>query len=125
MRQPAALSDLTGLGLSQVFGFATQSGGEVRVQSEVGKGTMFVLYLPRVAGGTAAPTTGPEPLVDGHGTRVLVVEDNVKVGTFATQTLAELGYVTTWATNAEEALAELAKDVPPSTLSSRISSCPA
>jgi PAS domain S-box-containing protein len=101
----------TGLGLSQVFGFAKQSGGEVRVQSEVGKGTMFVLYLPRVATEAAAPTTEPEPLVDGHGTRVLVVEDNIEVGTFATQTLAELGYVTTWTTNAAEALAELAKDM--------------
>ena len=41
---------------------------------------------------------------------VLVVEDNADVGTFATQTLAELGYVTVWATNADEALAELVKD---------------
>lgn len=48
--------------------------------------------------------------MDGHGTCVLVVEDNEDVGTFATQTLAELGYVTVWAANAEEALAELAKD---------------
>jgi DNA-binding NtrC family response regulator len=39
-----------------------------------------------------------------------VVEDNVDVGTFATQTLAELGYVTVWASDAEEALAELAAD---------------
>jgi PAS domain S-box-containing protein len=100
----------TGLGLSQVFGFAKQSGGEVRVQSEVGKGTMFVLYLPRVAAEATAPTAEPEPLADGHGTRVLVVEDNIEVGTFATQTLAELGYATTWATNAEEALAQLAQD---------------
>ena len=99
----------TGLGLSQVFGFAKQSGGEVRVQSEVGKGTMFVLYLPRVGAEAAPPVAEPEPLMDGHGTRVLVVEDNVEVGTFATQTLAELGYETIWATNAEAALAELAK----------------
>jgi CheY-like chemotaxis protein len=56
------------------------------------------------------PQTEPDPLVDGHGTCVLVVEDNPDVGTFATQTLAELGYVTVWAANAEEALAELAKD---------------
>ncbi|WP_187276080.1 PAS domain-containing protein [Methylobacterium sp. WL116] len=100
----------TGLGLSQVFGFAKQSGGEIRVQSTVGQGTMFVLYLPKVKAAPPSPETEPEPLVDGHGTCVLVVEDNVDVGTFATQTLAELGYVTVWASDAEEALAELAAD---------------
>lgn len=100
----------TGLGLSQVFGFAKQSGGEIRVQSTVGQGTMFVLYLPRVEAVDQPRQAEPEPLVDGHGTCVLVVEDNVDVGTFATQTLTELGYVTVWASNAEEALAELAKD---------------
>ena len=100
----------TGLGLSQVFGFAKQSGGEVRVQSTIGQGTMFVLYLPRVEAATRPPQAEPEPLVDGHGMCVLVVEDNADVGTFATQTLTELGYVTVWATDAEEALAELTKD---------------
>ncbi|MCW6509631.1 GAF domain-containing protein [Lichenifustis flavocetrariae] len=101
----------TGLGLSQVFGFAKQSGGEVTVASQLGKGTTFTLYLPRVDGRARAAEVGePEPLVDGHGTCVLVVEDNEDVGTFATQTLAELGYVTVWAANAEEALAELAMD---------------
>jgi PAS domain S-box-containing protein len=99
----------TGLGLSQVFGFAKQSGGEVRVQSTVGQGTVFVLYLPRVEAAVHVAQAEPEPLVDGHGTCVLVVEDNPDVGTFATQTLAELGYVTVWAANAEEALVELAK----------------
>jgi signal transduction histidine kinase len=101
----------TGLGLSQVFGFAKQSGGEVTVASRLGKGSTFTLYLPRVAAVERLEDGGePEPLMDGHGTCVLVVEDNAEVGTFATQTLAELGYVTVWAANAEEALAELAKD---------------
>jgi PAS domain S-box-containing protein len=100
----------TGLGLSQVFGFAKQSGGEIRVQSVIGQGAMFVLYLPRVEAAARLPQVEPEPLVDGHGLCVLVVEDNADVGTFATQTLAELGYVTVWAANAEEALGELAKD---------------
>ncbi|WP_375455926.1 PAS domain-containing protein [uncultured Methylobacterium sp.] len=102
----------TGLGLSQVFGFAKQSGGEVRVQSVLGQGSTFTLYLPRVGGDApeADSEAEPEPLVDGHGTRVLVVEDNVEVGAFATQTLAELGYATVWAANAEGALSELARD---------------
>ncbi|WP_213878776.1 PAS domain-containing protein [Pseudomonas sp. dw_358] len=96
----------TGLGLSQVFGFAKQSGGEVVVSSEVGRGTTFILYLPRVAQviHTIVPVSEPEALADGHGTRVLVVEDNPDVGTFATQTLAELGYITVLAVNADEAL---------------------
>ena len=102
----------TGLGLSQVFGFAKQSGGEVTVASEVGVGTTFTLYLPRVAEGPRAikETAGPEPLREGHGTSVLVVEDNSEVGVFAVQTLAELGYVVVLASNAEQALAELADD---------------
>ncbi|MCJ2019988.1 ATP-binding protein [Methylobacterium sp. E-065] len=101
----------TGLGLSQVFGFAKQSGGEVTVESEVGRGTTFTLYLPRVAEmGISSDVAEPEPLMDGHGTCVLVVEDNAEVGTFAVQTLTDLGYVTVLATNAEEALAELARD---------------
>ncbi|MCJ2050095.1 ATP-binding protein [Methylobacterium sp. J-070] len=106
-----AVGQGTGLGLSQVFGFAKQSGGEVAVESEVGRGTTFTLYLPRVAGeGRAVDVSEPEPLMDGHGTCVLVVEDNADVGTFAVQTLTDLGYVTVLATNAEEALAELARD---------------
>jgi len=101
----------TGLGLSQVFGFAKQSGGEVTVTSVIGQGTTFTLYLPRAGQDQRPMTSEPEPaaLVAGHGTRVLVVEDNVEVGSFATQSLAELGYRTVWAANAEEALAELAK----------------
>jgi PAS domain S-box-containing protein len=106
-----AVGQGTGLGLSQVFGFAKQTGGEVLVDSEVGRGTTFTLYLPRVDGEARVPDTAePEPLVDGHGIRVLVVEDNVAVGSFATQTLAELGYLTVWASDAEQALAELGSD---------------
>jgi two-component system, NtrC family, sensor kinase len=100
----------TGLGLSQVFGFAKQSGGEVMVESEMGKGSTFTLYLPRVLGDDR-----PQPIsaedgsqVDGHGMSVLVVEDNAEVGTFATDALTELGYVTTLVGNAADALAKLA-----------------
>jgi PAS domain S-box-containing protein len=101
----------TGLGLSQVFGFAKQSGGEVTVQSEVGVGSTFTLYLPRVPEPVHLPhVEANEPLVDGHGTCVLVVEDNIDVGAIAVQSLTDLGYVPVLANNAQEALAELAKD---------------
>ena len=100
----------TGLGLSQVFGFAKQSGGEIMVESQVGHGTTFTLYLPRVAAPDRIPTeVEPAPTVDGHGTSVLVVEDNAEVGSFAVQTLTDLGYRPVLASNAEEALEQLAK----------------
>jgi len=102
----------TGLGLSQVFGFAKQSGGEVAVASELGKGSTFTLYLPRTAGSgksrqTAAADT---PAVSGSGLSVLVVEDNAEVGRFTTDALAELGYATKLVMNATHALEELAVD---------------
>jgi PAS domain S-box-containing protein len=98
----------TGLGLSQVFGFAKQSGGEITVESTAGDGTTFTLYLPRVApAGSEEPAGEPEALAEGHGTCVLVVEDNIDVGAFAQQALSELGYSTVWATDGAKALAEI------------------
>jgi PAS domain S-box-containing protein len=98
----------TGLGLSQVFGFAKQSGGEITVESSRDAGTTFTLYLPRVAPATASePAEEPEALAEGHGTCVLVVEDNLDVGAFAQQALSELGFSTVWATDAQKALAEI------------------
>ncbi|MDB5595720.1 MAG: multi-sensor hybrid histidine kinase [Hyphomicrobiales bacterium] len=102
----------TGLGLSQVFGFAKQSGGEIMVESELGKGATFTLYLPRAEPSALSEETPvqPEDAMDGDGTCVLVVEDNRDVGNFSTQTLEELGYSTRWVGNAEEALAQLAEN---------------
>ncbi|MES3154941.1 hybrid sensor histidine kinase/response regulator [Sphingomonas faeni] len=102
----------TGLGLSQVFGFAKQSGGDVDVHSVPGEGATFTLYLPQahaVWTGEPRPTTEAEP-VDGAGRCVLVVEDNISVGQFATQLLEDLGYRTRWVTSAEEALEQLGDD---------------
>ena len=101
-----AMGKGTGLGLSQVFGFAKQSGGQVTVASEIGRGTTFTLYLPRADATAAMPIGASEApeRSDGEGRRVLVVEDNVDVGTFSTQLLQDLGYETTWAAGAEEAL---------------------
>ena len=101
----------TGLGLSQVIGFAKQSGGDVRVASSLGAGAAFTLYLPRAyAGDRAIPTAGEGAAsVDGEDLCVLLVEDNEQVGAFATQALRELGYRSVLASNAAKALAELEK----------------
>ena len=100
----------TGLGLSQVFGFARQSGGEVAVASEVGKGSIFTLYLPRTAGSGKSRQLPAEDAraLDGRGMSVLVVEDNAEVGQFATDALADLGYTTRLVGSATHALEELA-----------------
>jgi PAS domain S-box-containing protein len=102
----------TGLGLSQAIGFAKQSNGDIRVESTPGQGTRFTLYLPRVSadGVREVEDHVEEPLADGTGICVLVVEDNHSVGDFAVQALRELGYGTVLATNAAEALAILDKD---------------
>jgi two-component system NtrC family sensor kinase len=101
----------TGLGLSQVFGFAKQSGGEVIVASEVGKGSIFTLYLPRVPGidHPQRLASNQSPPLGGDGMSVLVVEDNAEVGKFASDALTELGYATTLVDNAMDALAELTR----------------
>ncbi|UAK25725.1 PAS domain S-box protein [Sphingomonas nostoxanthinifaciens] len=102
----------TGLGLSQVFGFAKQSGGDIDVQSTVGEGTIFTLYLPEVLEPELAPEVEEKPSAApiGAGLKVLIVEDNVEVGQFCTQVLEDLGYRTEWVPNAENALDLLGDD---------------
>ena len=103
-----AIGKGTGLGLSQVFGFAKQSGGNVDVASTLGHGTVFTLYLPEVAPQATQYEHAPEdrpPIHDAAQCHILIVEDNLEVGRFANQILQDLGYQTTWATDAEQALA--------------------
>ncbi len=101
----------TGLGLSQVFGFAKQSGGDVIVESAVGRSTTFTLFLPCVSAPDADLGIEDDALrrAPSTGACILVVEDNEDVGRFATQALAELGYGSVWAASAVDALEELAK----------------
>lgn len=84
----------TGLGLSMIYGFAKQSGGHVKIYSEVSHGTTARLYLPRQSG-TAATATPAMPMQHDHprgGEMILVVEDDVDVRTFVVGHLRELGY---------------------------------
>ncbi len=102
----------TGLGLSQVFGFAKQSGGNVVIASDVDRGAAITLYLPEAEGGVVIEQASIDttPAADGDGLNILVVEDNIEVGRFSTQVLDDLGYRTSWAASAEEALQILGAD---------------
>ncbi|MGE0725660.1 MAG: ATP-binding protein [Alphaproteobacteria bacterium] len=83
----------TGLGLSQVYGFVKQSGGHVKVYSEVGRGTTVKVYLPRAAGAEAGEEEGgPVAATGGEGALLLVVEDDPGVRMFSVEALRELGY---------------------------------
>ncbi len=81
----------TGLGLSQVFGFAKQSEGDLAVESSVGAGTTFTLYLPVASSEEErVEQLRPESRKLDRSACVLVVEDNADVGEFAMQALASL-----------------------------------
>lgn len=97
----------TGLGLSQVHGFVKQSGGHIKIYSELGQGTTVKLYLPRFIGPddrrgvTEAPST-----ISGEAARetILLVEDDADVRVFATEMLGILGYQVLSASDAPSAL---------------------
>jgi PAS domain S-box-containing protein len=96
----------TGLGLSMVYGFARQTGGTVRIESEEGRGTTVRLYLPRSAGAAVAkavPLSVPD-LPRGHET-ILVVEDDPLVRGYVIAQLGSLGYRTLVASDGIAALA--------------------
>jgi len=95
----------TGLGLSMVFGFAKQSGGNIEVDSEEGRGTTFRLYLPK-ADGDASQLPLEDDLQPTGGTEtILCVEDDASVRANVTTQLESLGYTVITASNAAEALA--------------------
>ena len=84
----------TGLGLSMIYGFAKQSGGHLKIYSEVGHGTTMRLYLPRHTAVTAAAALAPEARAEQPrgGETILVVEDDELVRGFTVSQLRGLGY---------------------------------
>jgi PAS domain S-box-containing protein len=85
----------TGLGLSMIYGFARQSGGQARIYSEVGRGTMVRLYLPRHVGqeDQDAPVARRDQAPTAErGETVLVVDDEPVVRMLVTETLEDFGY---------------------------------
>jgi PAS domain S-box-containing protein len=86
----------TGLGLSMVYGFAKQSGGQVRIYSEMGKGTTVCIYLPRHVGESEEDGTEPEVRVTSFismpGKRILVVDDESIVRMLMVDALTDIGF---------------------------------
>ncbi len=82
----------SGLGLSMVYGFVRQSGGEIRIDSTPGKGTTVTLLLPRAYGAVAGDSTPEDAAADGAGDLVLLVEDDDDVRLLVRRQLLELGY---------------------------------
>jgi signal transduction histidine kinase len=102
----------TGLGLSQVHGFIKQSGGHVKIYSEIGEGTTVKIYLPRFTHDKTVQTVQPGPpetAVQGTET-ILVVEDEEDVRTFVTTILRERGFRVLTAAHADGALQQLQQD---------------
>ena len=104
----------TGLGLSMIYGFARQSGGQVRIYSEVGDGTMVCVYLPRHRGEAELDIS----LVDAirvpfakAGETVLVVDDEPTVRMLVTDILEDLGYTAIEAADSAGGLRVLQSDV--------------
>jgi len=97
----------TGLGLSQVYGFAKQSDGEIEVDSTVDVGTKFRLLLPARDDRPAKPTVSEQISPPLNGGRVLIVEDNADVRSFAVDLLHDLGFEADVAESASAALERL------------------
>jgi PAS domain S-box-containing protein len=96
----------TGLGLSQVYGFAKQSGGHVKIYSEIGEGTTVKLYFPRVHAAVSQDETEVVEVVarGSANETILVVEDDTDVRGYSCDILRELGYNILEAGNGEAAL---------------------
>ena len=100
------ISDHSGLGLSMVHGFMTQSGGDVKITSEPGFGTSLKLYFPALPSASNLTLEGKELETSGQftGARILVAEDREDVLAVLSRSLRALGHEVLAAANGEEAL---------------------
>ena len=110
-----ALGKGTGLGLSTVYGFTKQSGGTLRIDSQVGRGTVMELWLPRARDGILTDET-PRPVSASFMKRseslptVLLVEDSQELREMTAMSLGQLGFEITVAAGGAEALGMIEKE---------------
>ncbi|AVX89051.1 hybrid sensor histidine kinase/response regulator [Pseudomonas koreensis] len=100
----------TGLGLSTIYGFARQSGGDAHIRSVARRGTEVTLMLPATNDPTGADIPAPKVDPQGAGEHVLIVEDMPAVRMFVTEVLEDAGYRCTQAADIETALERLQND---------------
>ncbi len=104
----------TGLGLSMIYGFSRQSDGQVRIHSEVGKGTTVTIFLPRSHGDADVESGRAEvakPIPAEPGQTVLVVDDEANIRMLVIDVLEELGYSAIEARDGPAALKVLQSDM--------------
>jgi PAS domain S-box-containing protein len=94
----------TGLGLSMIYGFTRQSGGHVRIYSELGQGTTIKIYVPRYRGEVEIGSDEASMTPLGAGETVMVVEDDPSVRLIVLEVLEELGYTAIEAIDARHAI---------------------
>jgi signal transduction histidine kinase len=97
----------TGLGLSQLYGFAKQSGGTARIDSSPGKGTTVTIYLPRTDGEPEHSVKAAGPSQQTGRLPVMVVDDDDAVREVCTAMLEDIGWTVVQASGGEDALAKL------------------
>lgn len=100
----------TGLGLAQLYGFAKQSGGAARIESEIGKGTTVAIYLPRTLEKVSADAVGRPDSHRGRRAKILVVDDDNEVRAVTSDTIKEIGYQVVAVASAEDAVAKLTNE---------------
>ncbi|WP_338764056.1 CHASE domain-containing protein [Massilia sp. METH4] len=102
----------TGLGLSMAYGFVRQTGGHIRVYSEVGVGTTMRLYFPRSGAPETAPPPDQAPPAAGGTETILLVDDDAAVRDTVAAMLRSLHYTVLEAADADEAIRALRGDTP-------------
>ncbi|WP_437182346.1 ATP-binding protein [Pseudomonas vanderleydeniana] len=103
----------TGLGLSMIYGFVKQSGGQIRIHSQVGLGTTVCIYLPRHDGDVCRiePTKHPVAVTAKRAETILLVDDEPTIRMLLTDTLSELGYTLIEASDSMAGLKLLRSDM--------------